>query len=321
MGKIQFKVIETPEDFQILDFILTNDGVIEPNELKTLILPPNIDYTKGVVINGRGPIWLYSYLTHQLHIAAYVATFDPRIGAIVVQSHKANTYRTGDVIEIDRISQYLPKIDIKTMENPDRNKKLAKVIAFIGPPHSGKSVFLKILRDSLFKYIDNEFFQREFFIIRGCPDGEGLWFEESHPEIVKQIKYKNNFNQDFVNKIIESINGLKTNKKLLFVDCGGIIDKFNMHILSQCTDAIIISNDTNETLKWEGAAKLCDLNIIAYINSSLDSINEIISKEPLIINLGPFKRHLSTDFLSSTNLPNILIEKVLNGVYEIKNRT
>ena len=81
---IKFKTSSIYDDFTIVSFEL--EGTIGPDILYGL-KPPRVDETKGVVISGRGPIWLFCYLTHYYHPTKFVATYDPRIGAIVVESH------------------------------------------------------------------------------------------------------------------------------------------------------------------------------------------------------------------------------------------
>lgn len=75
--------------------ITTADGLIEPGDLAKVSLPSEMVWSQGVVLEGRAPIWLYSYLIHQCHAAAWVACFDPRLGdgkantggAVVVATH------------------------------------------------------------------------------------------------------------------------------------------------------------------------------------------------------------------------------------------
>ncbi len=92
---IQFKVEE--KDFSVVEFSL--EGPISPEVLKE-IEAPRVNPRKGVVISGRGPVWLYAYLTHEYHHAKWVATYDPRLGAVVVQTHDP-AVKAGDVIEVD----------------------------------------------------------------------------------------------------------------------------------------------------------------------------------------------------------------------------
>ena len=67
--------------------IATDDGVIAPADIKGLKLPEGIQFNQGIVIEGKGPIWLYGYLIHECHPAAWVGCYDPRLGAVVVATH------------------------------------------------------------------------------------------------------------------------------------------------------------------------------------------------------------------------------------------
>ena len=73
------------------------DGAITPADP----LPAMPDTPRGamLVIGGRGPVWRYGMAFHQAHgsAAAVVATYDPRLGAVVVASHSPD-YRDGDVV-------------------------------------------------------------------------------------------------------------------------------------------------------------------------------------------------------------------------------
>lgn len=74
--------------YQHLHFgIVTADGIIAPEDLKGLHLPTHLDFKQGVVIEGKGPIWLYGYLVHECHPAAWVACYDTRLGGVVVSTH------------------------------------------------------------------------------------------------------------------------------------------------------------------------------------------------------------------------------------------
>lgn len=92
MTNLELEVIpHTTDDgiaYQHLHFqIMTDDALIEPEDLKGLSLPADIDFKQGVVIEGQGPIWLYSYLVHECHPAAWVGCYDPRLGGVVVSTH------------------------------------------------------------------------------------------------------------------------------------------------------------------------------------------------------------------------------------------
>lgn len=86
----------------------TPDGLIAPGDLKTLSLPEGMVWSQGVVIEGKAPIWLYAYLVHECHPAAWVACFDPRLGeptpesggAVVVAIHSREV-ALGEVLKVN----------------------------------------------------------------------------------------------------------------------------------------------------------------------------------------------------------------------------
>jgi len=92
---ISWKKIEK-EDYTVIHFEL--EKPLEPADLKT-VSPPSYPVGKGVVLSGRGPVWLYGYLVHMYHPARFVAIYDPRIGAVVVESH-CKDVDVGDVLQV-----------------------------------------------------------------------------------------------------------------------------------------------------------------------------------------------------------------------------
>lgn len=307
INNINIKHIATDYDFDILDIFLDNDGIAAPADLSDVILPDNINFQKGIVINGRAPIWLYAHLVHLCHAASYVAVFDPRHGAIVVQRHSPDAPKLGHIIHSDIIYKYITKYNLNEKNNQTVNKtKNSKVIAFLGPPHSGKSVLLSILRKELMRKMPNDDFQKEFFILRACPDGEGNWFSEIPNEQAMTLRYKNKFNDDFINSVCQHLFELKKRKSLIFVDCGGKIDKYNQLILNLCTHSIIVSSDPSSTPEWRGASKASNVKVIAEIDSKLDRIKKIISISPLKIELGPLSRDSDLEGVPSEFLKRVL---------------
>lgn len=98
---IEFIVEKNNSKFVILNFELSS-GIITPEELKMLELPDLVKQglsNKLLIISGRGPIWLYCYLTHFYHTSKAIAIFDPRLnGAVIVQSHDP-LYKEGDIVK------------------------------------------------------------------------------------------------------------------------------------------------------------------------------------------------------------------------------
>lgn len=66
-------------------------------------MPDGMVGSQGVVIEGKAPIWLYSYLVHACHATAWVACYDPRLGdgggAVVVATHNRQV-AVGDVLPL-----------------------------------------------------------------------------------------------------------------------------------------------------------------------------------------------------------------------------
>src|SRR5687767_1284325 len=98
---LQFK-IHIKVDFAIISFSLSEN--VRASDLSKLSPPDPIAENfadKGIILSGRGPIWLYCFLTHFYHPTKFVATYDPRLqGAVVVESH-GSKYKAGDVIPVE----------------------------------------------------------------------------------------------------------------------------------------------------------------------------------------------------------------------------
>ena len=94
MSEIKFDVRESDE-YSLISFEI--EGVLSPEDLAALT-PPNVDGSKGVILSGRGPIWLYCFLTHFYHPTKFIATYDPRLGgAVIVETHSLE-YTIGTVL-------------------------------------------------------------------------------------------------------------------------------------------------------------------------------------------------------------------------------
>ncbi len=101
INKIDFRLVKN-DRFVIVEFILSEN--IGPDDLKALVPPNPIKENfaqKGVILSGKGPIWLYGFLIHYYHATQWVATYDPRLGgAVVVESHVTDI-SAGDIISLD----------------------------------------------------------------------------------------------------------------------------------------------------------------------------------------------------------------------------
>lgn len=231
---IELNLIVTTKNFQILDVKLNRQ--ISPNDLHDIVIP-KVNSAKGVILSGRGPVWLSQYFLSKLIHVPWFAQFDPRFGALITSSKKPELFLKK--IRLNNIVKFFPRPELKP-----------QIIAFLGPPHSGKSVFLYALHKALLKENFN-FFNEELFIIKGAPDGEGIWSSEIPQNLVQVIRYKNKFNSNFVRNVIRQIQNISKTKSFLFVDCGGKLDEFNLTILKYCNSVIFFASKKVIIREWK----------------------------------------------------------------------
>jgi CRISPR-associated protein Csx3 len=96
MHPINFKLdLRQTEDgltYQHLSYELekTTNNYIAPSSLKTLQLPAELTNAAGIIIDGKGPNWLYSHLTAQFQTMPWVGCNAKGTGAVVVKSQSSN---------------------------------------------------------------------------------------------------------------------------------------------------------------------------------------------------------------------------------------
>jgi CRISPR-associated protein Csx3 len=139
------------------------------------------------------------------------------------------------------------------------------VVAVGGPPHSGKSVFLAELYRQLLARRPAGF----VFLQRACPDGEGMWSNESDPQVVQQIRRKGAFSQEFILFTLKSIENLTKLFPLLLLDLGGKRTAENAEILARSTHLIIVSSKEEEIQPWIDFAAAEGCETLAIFESRL----------------------------------------------------
>lgn len=221
--------------FQLLKIVLTQpDRLIEPDDLRHISLPEGIDTTHGVVISGRAPIWLYAHLVHELHPIAWVACYDPRLGAVVVATHSRQV-RVGQVIPLPLFQGRAP---------------LGNALMIVGPPDSGKSV----LSHALFKALLPDY--PDVFLQRAQWDGEGNWILELSEAATEgdretfKLVYKGELTERFYPYHADAILRLRRQKPLVIVDVGGRVQVQKVPVLEACSHYLIISRDRAEVEHW-----------------------------------------------------------------------
>jgi len=97
---IKYDVKEVSDKIALVSFELTS-GVITPAELPEAIKRlPQVEPGVGIILSGRGPIWLFAAMVHEYHCTPFVACYDPRLsGGIVAESHTPDV-KVGDIIPV-----------------------------------------------------------------------------------------------------------------------------------------------------------------------------------------------------------------------------
>jgi CRISPR-associated protein Csx3 len=91
------------EDRGMADIVFYSIGVDRPiTPTEPLPAPPPIPRGALVVVEGRAPVWRYGLAFHPPHgsPAGAVAVYDPRLGAVIVASHRPE-WAEGQVLEVE----------------------------------------------------------------------------------------------------------------------------------------------------------------------------------------------------------------------------
>lgn len=155
-------------------------------------------------------------------------------------------------------------------------------VVLAGPPRSGKSC----LREGLKQAIRSISGAPYPYVITGCPDGEGSWFQETvnqDPQLAAQLKaaYKSKFTPEFVNRVSESVT--KCSLPLVIIDIGGIPSPENEKICKDATHIVILTGDQSKVQVWRDFATKLGLTVIAEIYSDYNGQEDTIQGDGPIL--------------------------------------
>lgn len=263
--KYQFLLIE----------LTAKDRLIEPQDIQELELPEGVDTSGGVVISGRAPMWVYAYLTHILHPTAWVACYDPRLGAVVVATH-SRSCRIGQVITVH------PPNGRKN-DSVITAEELCPALMIVGPPDSGKSVLAHALFQALLPENPDVYLQRAHW------DGEGNYILEMGSEATDEeieafkLRDKGALTQRFFPYHAEAILQLRRQKSLVIVDVGGKVQPEKLPLLEACTHYMIISSKPEAVDAWhEFCCLRGNLIPVGVINSRLEEVEILQRTKPYV---------------------------------------
>lgn len=132
-------------------------------------------------------------------------------------------------------------------------------IVICGSPHSGKSVFIT----NLYKILP----QKYTFLIRACPDGEGVFSNNKNQNIIQLTKRKGEMSSEFVKEVKQQIS--KETAPIVLIDVGGLQSKENEEIFEDCDLAIILDKSQESINDWKDFCKEQKVGILAEIKSEL----------------------------------------------------
>jgi CRISPR-associated protein Csx3 len=308
VGHLAFDVAHA-EAWDLVNIELS--GFIEPSALEGHGLAARLSSERPVVFFGRAPVWLFGHLAALVPDHPWVACGAADHGAIVVRSN-LESMPVGHVIPMELLLPLAaragaPVATISTTESP---APASRVVAIVGPPHSGKTVFLGTLYSALEQRFESKPFWNDVFFVSSAPDGEGKWSAQIPQRYADILRRKGAFTMDFAERSGRRLNALRQSKRLVVADLGGRIDGKQGPILRECTHVLVVSRNAGASAEWRGAAAVFDLPVIGEVESLLLPCSEVLDAEPFRCRVGPFERGNTQPL----ELPNELIDRVVGDL-------
>lgn len=226
-------------------------------------------------IKGRASVLASFAIASQVsHLYAGVAVFDPKQGDKGLDRYVVTVSHTSDC-------QVGETVDIECESQP------AVKVVLCGPPNTGKTVLQQALKTAVLKLKNAP---KDFYVISGCPDGEGAWFGETarnNPDLADQLKkeYKAKFTLKFARDKARDIAAI--NNSLLLFDVGGKIPtEENRIIMSQATHAIMVAKNEQDVADWQefcGKQLEKPLPFIAIVYSKFEATEDTIDSESSVL--------------------------------------
>jgi CRISPR-associated protein Csx3 len=292
-GELELKVTQVSTrngyQYQCLEItILDDSGRIQPNVLRSLKLPADLDLSQGVILWGACPTWLAGYLVERCQSAPWVGCYNLPSGSVVVVASNSPELAIADSF------RFVP------------NQPLGNALLIGGPPDSGKS----ILSYALSSCLKAKRRDKAIHLHRAQWDGEGNWFHETNDRDMAEelsLRYKAAWSDRFFLYHANAVNNIREAVDLVFVDFGGRFQRRDVTLLNSCTHYIIISKEPELMPKWHDfCRKEGGLMPVAVIHSVLEERCDVLQTEPFLeIIAGPWQRG------KTTNVPKVLLDEVM----------
>ena len=123
-----------------------------------------------------------------------------------------------------------------------------------------------------------------------------MWSNEANPEVVKQIRRKFAFSEEFITVTLRGIErmGCTPAHAIVLLDLGGKRTAENAEILRRSTHCIIVSSQVEEIPAWQAFASAEGCAVIAVLQSQL--IYQVDSSQAQALDMAA-RSHLQVDTL------------------------
>ncbi|MBC7228482.1 MAG: hypothetical protein H5T61_14825 [Thermoflexales bacterium] len=147
-------------------------------------------------------------------------------------------------------------------------------VAIGGPPHSGKSVLAYSLTRALRERAVPHYLLRAY-----PPDGEGDWFLEGEPDLVRHLRIKGAAGDRWLPLLRRDV----ARRHLpLIVDMGGLPTPEQESVLDECTHGILLTPSEGARREWADCFAAHGLVLLADLRSDLWGENRLEAAEPVV---------------------------------------
>lgn len=148
-------------------------------------------------------------------------------------------------------------------------------ILIAGTPNCGKSVLSYMLSQQLRKL------GVAHYLLRAVPDGEGDWFMQGEPGVVRTLRQKHKANTGYSAGFVARMQTAVENRLVpLLVDVGGLPRGEQFGILRACTHAVLLYRDEAGRAAWQSILAEQNLPLIAELRSIRDEPGQIEQVQP-----------------------------------------
>ncbi|MEW5958898.1 MAG: CRISPR-associated protein Csx3 [Chloroflexota bacterium] len=142
-----------------------------------------------------------------------------------------------------------------------------------GPPHAGKSVLARGLKESLSRA------GIECYLLRAAPDGEGDWFHDAPVAVAQAERSKGVFTPLWIKRMCRDL----VYRPLPFlVDVGGRPQPWQEEIFDQCSHAILLVKDAGSLATWQSIVERYNLIVLAILTSQMEDESSLETERPIL---------------------------------------